>query len=101
VLFERQIALIVEKFECYDKYEAEKLAGFLTMDKDTFAFLQGIAKVFQNEVVLTLKDKSSHSVMLRDNGSALRLNMAIKESIIHRKKISSNLNNSTIEITIS
>ncbi len=90
--------MIVEKFECYDKYEAEKLAGFLTMDKDSFVYLQGITNVFQNEVVFTLRDKSSHSVMLRDNGSALRLYKAIKESLINKRKISSNSNDSTVEI---
>ncbi|NAL78203.1 hypothetical protein DYY65_08140 [Nitrososphaera sp. AFS] len=99
--FERQALMIVEKIECYDKYEAEKLAGFLTMDKNDFVFLQRITTVFQNEVVFMLKDKSSHCVMLRDYQSALRLNEAIMESIRHKKRISSNLNNSTIEITIS
>lgn len=93
--------MMIEKIECYDKYEAEKLAGFLTMDKNDFVFLQRITTVFQNEVVFTLKDKSSHSVILRDNQSAFRLAEAITESIRHKKRISSNSNNSTIEITIS
>jgi len=93
--------MMIEKIECYDKYEAEKLAGFLTMDKNDFVFLQRITTVFQNEVVFTLKDKSSHSVILRDNQSAFRLTEAITESIRHKKRISSYSNNSTIEITIS
>lgn len=92
--------MIIEKIECYDKYEAEKLAGFLTMDKNDFVFLERITTVFHNEVVFTLKDKSSHSVILRDNQSAFRLNEVIMESIRHKKRISSNSNNSTIEITI-
>ena len=93
--------MIVEKFECYDKYEAEKLAGFLTMDNDSFAYLRGITKVFRNEVVFALKDKSSHSVIFRDNASAVRLDKTVKDSLIHNKKISSKLNGRTIEITIS
>ena len=93
--------MAVEKFECYDEYEAEKLAGFLSMHNDNFAYLQGITKVFQNEVVFALKDKSFHSVIFRDNASAARLDQAIKDSLVHHKKISSNLNGRTIEITIS
>jgi len=48
----------VEKFECDDKYEAEKLAGFLATQKDNGTFLHGIAAIVQNEVVIILKDKS-------------------------------------------
>ena len=63
----------VEKFECDDKYEAEKLAGFLTIQEDNSTFLHGIAAIVQNEVVIILKDKSSHSIMMKDRDTAIRL----------------------------
>lgn len=93
--------MFIERIECYDKYEVEKLVGFLTMDKNDFVFLERVTMVSQNEIVLTLRDKSSHSVILRNYQSALRLNEAITKAIRHKKGISCNSNNSTVEITIS
>lgn len=67
----------VEQFECDDRYEAEKLAGFLTVQKDDFTSLRGVANVIENEIVIILKDSSSHSVLLKDNTTAIRLRRLI------------------------
>jgi len=91
----------VEKFECEDKYEAEKLAGFLALQEDSGTFLHGIAAIVQNEVVIILKDKSSHSVTMKDRSTAIRLKSFIEDVLVQKKRISgSNFEDYVTEITI-
>jgi len=91
----------VEKFECEDKYEAEKLAGFLALQEDSGTFLHGIAAIVQNEVVIILKDKSSHSVIMKDRSTAIRLKSFIEDVLVQKKRISgSNFEDYVTEITI-
>jgi hypothetical protein len=71
----------VEQFECDDRYEAEKLAGFLAIQKDDFTSLRGVANVIDNEIVIILKDSSSHSVLLKDNNTAIRLRRLIEDIV--------------------
>jgi hypothetical protein len=61
------------KFECEDHYEAEKLASLLSVQKDNTVWALGIEAVIGNEVVIQLKDKSSHAVMLKDEQTVIRL----------------------------
>ena len=91
----------VEKFECEDKYEAEKLAGFLAIH-DNNIFLHGLANIVQNEVVIILKDRSSHSIMMKDRDTAFRLKSLIEEVLLQKKRIlGSNFEDYVTEITIS
>lgn len=91
----------VEKFECEDKYEAEKLAGFLALQKDNSTFLHGIAAIVQNEVLIILKDKSSHSVTMKDRSTAIRLKSFIEDVLVQKKRISgSNFEDYVTVITI-
>ena len=91
----------VEKFECEDKYEAEKLAGFLALQEDSGTFLHGIAAIVQNEVVIILKDRSSHSVIMKDRSTAIRLKSFIEDVLVQKKRISgSNFEDYVTEITI-
>ena len=92
----------VEKFECEDKYEAEKLAGFLAIREDNNIFLHGLANIVQNEVVIILKDRSSHSIMMKDRATAFRLKSLIEEVLLQKKRIlGSNFEDNVTEITIS
>jgi hypothetical protein len=91
----------VEKFECDDKYEAEKLAGFLATQRDNVTFLHGIAAIVQNEVVIILKDRSSHSIIMKDCDTAVRLKSFIEDVLVQKKRISaSNFDDHVTEITI-
>lgn len=91
----------VEKFECDDEYEAEKLAGFLATQKDNCTFLHGIAAIVQNEVVIILKDKSSHSIIMKDRDTAVKLKSFIEDVLVQKKRISaSNFDDHVTEITI-
>jgi hypothetical protein len=92
----------VEKFECDDKYEAEKLAGFLAIQEDNNIFLHGLANIVQNEVVIILKDRSSHSIMMKDRDTAFRLKSLIEEVLLQKKRIlGSNFKDYVTEIIIS
>ena len=51
---------------CQDKYESEKLASLIFVKEGHETFITEILNVFDNEVVFSIKDKSAHSVLLRD-----------------------------------
>ena len=53
-------------FECDDRYEAEKLASLMSVQKDNTLWVSSIQAVVGNEIVIQLKDRSSHSVVLKD-----------------------------------
>ena len=51
---------------CQDKYESQKLASLIFVKEGNETFITEVLNVFDNEVVFLIKDKSAHSVMLRD-----------------------------------
>ena len=51
---------------CQDKYESEKLASLIFVKEGNETFITEILNVFDNEVVFSIKDKSAHSVLLKD-----------------------------------
>ena len=56
-----------KKFTCLDKNEAQKLASLIFIKDGKETFITEILNVVENEMVLLLKDKSAHSVLLKDN----------------------------------
>ena len=52
---------------CQDKYEAQKLASLIFVKDGKETFITEILNVVDNEIVLLLKDKSAHSIILKDN----------------------------------
>ena len=52
---------------CEDKYEAQKLSGFIFSKDGKEPFISEILNVVDNEIVISLKDKSAHSVLLKDD----------------------------------
>ena len=52
---------------CEDKYEAQKLSGFIFSKDEEESFISEILNVVNNEIVISLKDKSAHSVLLKDD----------------------------------
>ena len=64
--------------------------------------ITGIAAVVNNQIVLILKDKSSHSVLLKDNNTALRLTYLIEEVSKEKKSvIATKSENCIMEIIVS
>ena len=49
--------------------------------------IAGVAAVVDNEIVIILKDKSSHSVLLKDNFTALRLKYMIEEIVKEKRSV--------------
>jgi hypothetical protein len=55
-----------QNIACADNYEAQKLASLIYVKDDQEIFINGILDVIENEIVISLKDKSAHSVLLQD-----------------------------------
>ncbi len=92
----------IEKFECEDKYEAEKLAGLTGLQKDHQTYIRDISDVIENEIVVILKDRTSHCVLMKDNDTAKKLNRLLSDVVQRRKIISqSRYHGCTIEIIMS
>ena len=58
--------MIKIKIICQDKYEAQKLASLIFVKEGNETFITEILNVFDNEVVFSIKDKSAHSIVLKD-----------------------------------
>ena len=56
-----------KKFACLDKNEAQKLASMIFIKDGKETFITEILNVVDNEIVVLLKDKSAHSVLIKDN----------------------------------
>lgn len=90
------------KFECEDRYEAEKLAGLVSVQKDDTVYVDGVAAVVGNEIVIKLKDKSSHAVLLKDKENVDRLQSLLLDVAKGKLKIrSSDFSGSVAEITLA
>jgi hypothetical protein len=77
------------KFECDDHYEAEKLASLLSVQKDNTVWALGVEAAIGNEVVIQLKDRSSHAVLLKDQQTAVRLKSFMTDLMKGKIKIES------------
>ena len=58
------------RVQCQDKYEAQKLASIIYLQEKGETFLHAVIGVYGQEVVLALKDKSAHSVIMADSSNA-------------------------------
>lgn len=67
------------QFDCDGKYEAEKLAALVSVQRDHTVYVAGITAVVGSEVVIKLKDKSSHAVVMKDHKNAERLEALLKD----------------------
>jgi hypothetical protein len=53
----------------------------LLPDKDSVHFVVEVIKIVDNEIVLMLKDKSCHSVLMKDDINAVKLKEFVRELI--------------------
>ena len=51
---------------CEDKYEAQKLASLIFINDEKKTFIISILNVIKNELIISLKDKSAHSILFKD-----------------------------------
>ena len=72
---------------CQDKYEAHKLANLIFVNDTKETYVTEILNVVENEIILSIKDKSAHSVVLRDNDQVLLFTDFIQSVIEKKQKI--------------
>ena len=68
---------------CNDRYEAQKLAGLIFVNETKETYITEILNVVENEIILSIKDKSAHSVILKDNQVMLFTDFI--QSVIEKK----------------
>jgi hypothetical protein len=89
------------RFACDDRYEAEKLASLMSVQKDGSVYVESVAAIIDNEIVIKLKDKSSHAVVLKDNENVKALDELLQEVVSGKTMIiSSNFEGSMAEIDV-
>jgi hypothetical protein len=89
------------RFECEDRYEAEKLAGLVSVQKDDTVYIAGISAVVGTEIVIKLKDNSSHAVIMKDEDNVGRLKSLLQDVARGKTSIqASDFDGSVAEITV-
>ena len=85
---------------CDDEYEAQKLMSLIFIKEDKETYITGILNVIKNEMVISLKDKSAHSILLKDEENVEKFADFI-QSVFDQEHdlVSTKMNKSTIEIT--
>ena len=70
---------------------------FIKEDKETY--ISGILNVIKNEIIISLKDKSAHSILLKDEENVEKFADFI-QSVFDQEHdlVSTKMNKSTIEI---
>ena len=51
---------------CDDEYEAKKFASLIFIKNGKETYITSILNIIENELVISLKDKSAHSILLKD-----------------------------------
>ena len=64
---------------CFDKYEKEKLTSLFSIQKDDSIFVMDVENLIENEIIIKFKDKSCHSITLKNKDNANSLFILIKE----------------------
>ena len=86
---DEQASMELATFECLDAYEAEKLGSMLSHKSDELTYILGIIKTVDNEIVLMLKDKSCHSIIMKDVDNISRLKVFINDLLFKKKLLKS------------
>jgi uncharacterized protein YaaQ len=89
-----------KKIICEDDYEAQKLASLIYVKDNNETFITGILEIIENELIIALKDKSAHSILLKDKSEAESFADFIQSVIEKNNRISgTKIVENTIEIT--
>lgn len=59
-----------KKIICEDNYEAQKLSSLIYVKDNNETFIIGILEIIENELIVELKDRSAHSILLKDKSEA-------------------------------
>ena len=85
---------------CDDEYEAQNLMSLIFIKEDKETYISGIFNIVKNEIIISLKDKSAHSILLKDAENVENFADFI-QSVFDQEHdlVSTKMNKSTIEIT--
>ena len=72
---------------CQDKYEAQKLASLIFIKEEKETYITEILDVIENEVILSVKDKSAHSVIFKDDNQVSTFTDFIQSVLEKKQKI--------------
>jgi|TARA_B100001750_G_scaffold241013_1_gene251714 hypothetical protein len=72
---------------CQDKYEAQKLAGLIFVNDTKETYITEILDTIENEIILSIKDKSVHSVVLKNKEQVLFFTDFIQSVTEKKQKI--------------
>jgi len=72
---------------CQDKYEAQKLASLIFIKEEKETYITEILDVIENEVIFSVKDKSAHSVIFKDNNQVSIFTDFIQSVLDKKQKI--------------
>jgi len=72
------------KVSCEDKYESQKLSSLIFIKDSNETYITKILNVIENEVVVELKDKSAHSLILKD-GSQVEIFIDFIQSVMEKE----------------
>ena len=70
-----------------DKYEAQKLASLIFVKEGNETFITEIIDVFGTEIVIAIKDKSVHSIVLKDKEQVVKFTDFMQSVIEKQSKI--------------
>ena len=70
-----------------DKYEAQKLASLIFVKEGNETFITEIIDVFGTEIVISIKDKSVHSIVLKDKEQVVKFTDFMQSVIEKKSKI--------------
>jgi uncharacterized protein YaaQ len=89
-----------KKIICEDNYEAQKLASLIYVKDNNDTFITGILEIIENELIIALKDKSAHSILLKDKSEAESFADFIQSVIEKHSRISdTKIVENAVEIT--
>ena len=85
---------------CDDEYEAQKLMSLIFIKEDKETYISGILNIIKNEIIISLKDKSAHSILLKDEENVEKFADFIQSVIDKEHNLASTrMIKSVIEIT--
>ena len=88
------------KIVAQDKYEALKLSSLIFVKEGNETFITEIIDVFETEIVISIKDKSVHSIVLKDKDQVVKFTDFMQSIIEKKGKITDTLTNEDlVEIT--
>ena len=89
-----------KKIICEDKYEAQKLSSLVYVKNNKETFITGILEIIDNEIIVSLKDKSAHSILLKNKSEAESFADFIQSIVEQTSRITnSEVIENTVEIT--